>query len=285
VSRPEFQEIYIGGQDGRRLNLRLWGEPNASKTPLLCLPGLTRHSSDFDDLARSFCHDRWIVCPTYRGRGRSEYAANWREYDPDVMISDMRHVAAAVGLHRAVLIGTSFGGLLSMALATVQPSLVAGAVVNDIGPDVASEGQARILGYIGTDHVEPNWPSAIAHLKVAFPNLSLKTAAEWERFTRNTFRAAPDGTLHFDWDPALAKPFAGKPAEQRDLWALFGALRSVPVLTIRGEVSDVLSAATLTRMQAAKPDMRSLVLPRVGHAPTLDEPECRSAIHEFLADL
>ena len=58
---------------------------------------------------------------------------------------------------------------------------------------------------------------------------------------------------------------------------------AIPALLIRGGLSDILSADTAERMQAMLPEMERVDLPRVGHAPTLAEPECEAAIDRLLA--
>ena len=70
-----------------------------------------------------------------------------------------------------------------------------------------------------------------------------------------------------------------------DMWPLFHALALHPLLLLRGEVSDLLSAEAFDRMRAAAPEARFAVVRGVGHAPMLDEPEAIAAIDAFLAAL
>ena len=132
---PAYREATVSAQDGLALYYRDYGDALASKTPVLCLPGLTRNSADFAELAARLSRGRRVLCPDYRGRGRSAYDSNWRNYDPYVYINDISHLLAATGIGRAVIVGTSMGGLLAMGLAVLRPTLVAGAVLNDIGPN------------------------------------------------------------------------------------------------------------------------------------------------------
>ena len=277
----DFRERRITARDGIGLYARDYGDPLARRTPLLCLPGLTRNSADFARLASRVCGDRRVLCPDYRGRGRSDYDRDWRHYEPRTLLDDLANVLAATGIERAVVLGTSMGGILAMGLAVLKPMAVAGAILNDIGPAVEAEGLALILRAIAADRPQPDWPTATQFLRRTLPQLALVNDEAWLEFARGTYREGADGALHFDWDIALARPLAaGGPAP--DLWPLYRALRRVPVLALRGEASDILSPLTFERMAQEKPDLVRVTVPGVGHAPSLDEAGARKAIDEFL---
>jgi pimeloyl-ACP methyl ester carboxylesterase len=278
-----FREGLFRSQDDLPLYWRDYGHPASSRTPVLCLAGLTRNSKDFDLLAREICRDRRVLAPDYRGRGRSARDPDWRHYRPDTYLADILDMLTVAGVHRVVVIGTSMGGLLAMGLAAFRPTMLAGVILNDVGPEIAGPGFQRILDYIGTDRPEPSWDGAIAELKRMFPTLSLNTDEQWRRMADASYRRGADGILHFDWDVTLARNLGSRPGQLPDLWALYRALGSRPVLAIRGGLSDVLSEATFERMAQVKPDLQRVVVPNVGHVPALDEPEAAAAIHEFIA--
>lgn len=278
---PAFEEKYYHAQDGRRLYYRDYGDPLSGPAPILCLSGLTRNSKDFDRLARRLSGARRVVCPDYRGRGRSDRDPDWRNYAPRVTLTDVRHLMIAADLHKAVICGVSFGGLLAMALSVIAPTALAGVILDDIGPDLKTAGRERIMTYIEHDHPQPDWPAAIATMRATFPYLSHETEEDWRSFTEASFREGADGRLHVDYDVNLTRPLE-ESQEQEDLWKLFGGLRHVPVLAIRGGESDVLSAATFARMAEVNPDLMQLTLPGIGHTPTLSEPESERAIDAFL---
>ncbi|MFQ5466846.1 MAG: alpha/beta fold hydrolase, partial [Kiloniellaceae bacterium] len=276
-----YRERWLTAQDGLRLYIRDYGDPLAPGTPVLCLPGLTRNGRDFHVMATRLAAGRRVVCPDLRGRGRSEYAHDWRDYAARAVLDDVRHLMAAMNLHPIVVCGVSYGGLLAMALGALAPSTLAGVILDDIGPDMETGGTSRILDFVSQDRPEPDWASAVATMKATFPTLSFTSEADWRRFTEDTFREGEDGRLHFDFDTAITRPLRDD-AAQIDLWPLFHALARVPVLVIRGGVSDLLSAATLERMIEAHPRLAHLTLPGVGHAPSLNEPESEHAIDDFL---
>ena len=277
-----FRERRLAAQDGLSLYYRDYGDPLSPRLPMVCLTGLTRNSADFADLADRHAQERRILCLDYRGRGRSAYDSDWRNYDPRIYVSDIVQLLAANDVHRAIVVGTSLGGVLTMALAVLKPTALAAAVLNDIGPDVVPGGLVRIMGYIGTDQPQPDWPSAARYLEKLLPTMSIRGEAGWIKMAKATFREGDDGLLHFDWDVKLAKPMLAQASSVPDLWPYFAALRPVPTLVLRGMLSDVLSAETFERMARIKPDLERVSVPSSGHTPTLNEPEAAVAIDAFI---
>ena len=278
-----YREHHYTSQDGLRLYYRSYGDPLAPRTPVLCLGGMTRNAADFDDLASHLSGERWVICPDYRGRGRSDYDPDWRHYVAPTLVDDIRHLLVAAGIHRVVVIGTSMGGLLATAMGVMMPAALVGIVINDAGPDLDSAGTRRIIDYVSKDRPQPDWATAIAHLKKGLPFLSLRTEQDWQRFAEGTYREGADGLLHFDWDIDIVRPLLDPRQPTYDLWQYFRAIRHVPLLVVRGGISDVLSVETLARMDSEHPAMTAITIPEVGHAPSLNEPEAVEAIDDFLA--
>ena len=281
-----YREQKLTAQDGLQLYYRDYGDALASRTALLCLTGLTRNSADFDEVATRLCRERRVLCPDYRGRGRSDYDRDWRHYEPRTYLNDVLHLLAATGVGRAIVIGTSMGGLLAMGLAALRPTAVAGVVLNDIGPELQGPGLARILDYVGEDHPMPDFDHAARFLKHLLPHLAPKADhAWWLKLAEHTYRKGEDGLLHFDWDVNLARPLQNQKAMMPDLWALYRGLARIPTLALHGALSDVLSEDVLRRMVLEKPDLVCVTVPDVGHTPTLSEPEAASALDAFLEPL
>jgi len=280
-----FRDGAFRSQDGLELYYRDYGDPRAPKTPVLCLSGLVRNSLDFDHVAARLAADRRVLCPDYRGRGRSAYDSNWRRYEPRTYIMDALDLLTLTGVARAIVIGTSLGGLLAMGLSVLQPTTLVGAVLNDIGPDLVPGGLERILDYIGSDKPQPDWESAVRYLKTLLPRLAPEAdAAWWRTLAEGTYRRRADGQLHFSWDTAIARAVR-EHGPLPDLWSLFRGLKRVPTLLLRGELSDLLSEETVRRMALEKPDLVCVTVPGRGHTPSLDEPQSERAIDAFLASL
>lgn len=280
-----FEERIVLAEDGLSLYARDYEPHRRDGAAVLCLAGMTRNSKDFERLAAQLAARRRVVCPDYRGRGRSAYDADWRNYQPLVYLNDILHVVTALGVHRVIVIGTSLGGLLAMGLAVMRPGLLAGVVLNDIGPEYGTGEIARILDYIGKDRPQPSWDAAVGEMQRMFGYLELGDPENWQRMARATYQEGEDGFLHFDWDVRLARAMRGSLRETQDLWPYFRALRSIPTLALRGGKSAVLSPEGLQHMQAVKPDLIAVTVPDVGHTPNLSEPLAATAVDEFLGRL
>lgn len=256
-----------------------------SRLPVICIHGLTRNGRDFEDFAPWLAaQSRRVLAIDVRGRGLSDRDSAALYHVP-TYAADVVALMAALGIGRAHFVGTSMGGLITMELAGARPDLIAGAVINDVGPELEAAGLQRIGGYVGGSPRFADWAGAEAYLRglngVALPHYG---AAEWQRMARRTFREEGDAIVA-DYDSAIASAFATAPVPT-DPWLLWNALASDrPVLLLRGERSDLLSEDIATRMRAAFPAMLYAVVPAVGHAPMLDEPVAQAAIKSFFADL
>ena len=279
IGKP-YRKCWFRAQDGLRLFYRDFGDPLSEALPLLCLPGLTRNARDFAGIARREMRRRRVICPDYRGRGRSQRDTDWRNYRPPVLLRDIVHLMAAADLGRVIVCGTSLGGLLAMALSIVQPAALAGVVLNDVGPELNPEGLARIRDYVGRPAKVSSWEDAVAFVKRVYGETGERSDQDWLGVARGTFTEAEDGRLMLDYDPQIAKTLEGPTP---DLLALYRALRPFPVLALRGAYSSVLSEAGFATMKTEKPDLEQLTVPGVGHAPTLMEPSAVEAIDDFLA--
>jgi pimeloyl-ACP methyl ester carboxylesterase len=283
-----FREQRWTSADGLELYCRVYDAAGADAPAVLCLPGLTRNSRDFEDLASHLAPRYRVVCPDLRGRGLSARDPKWQNYQPGTYVADLIALLQALRLPRVAIVGTSLGGLLAMILASVAPHAVAGIVLNDIGPEIDPVGAERIRGYAGKLPPVRNWDEAIAQQRLVFgaawPNLD---GARWARIARRNYREDATGTPVLDADPGIGEAMraAAAAAPPADLWPLYATLQEVPALAIRGALSDILSARTFERMQRDKPNLERLTVADRGHVPLLDEPECLAAIDAFLGRL
>lgn len=271
--------------DGLTLDVRRF--EGGAKTPAFCIPGLTRNRRDFDDFAPWLAGTgRDVYALSLRGRGASDYDPDYRNYQPPTYCEDVLAAIDQLGLAKAIFIGTSLGGIVTMLTSEAAPGRVAAAILNDVGPELALEGIARIAAYAGAERAEAaSLEEAAAHIRalneVAFPG---RDDAFWRGFALNTFRKTPRGTWVLDYDPAIGKAFA-ETGTLPDLWPAFASLKDSPTLVIRGAASDILTADIVENMRALHPRFALCEVPGVGHAPTLMEPEVIAAVEEFLGAL
>ncbi len=285
---PIYSERHYRSRDGLQLYYRDY-PGDARRTPVLCLHGLTRNCRDFAALALRIAPGRRVLTPDFRGRGQSQYDPMWMNYHPMTYVDDMWSLLREVGVDRVIVIGTSLGGLVAMLMAAVRAQTFVGVVLNDIGPELDPVGAARIAGYAGRFPPPKSWDDAVAQMKVAFAAaLPDFTEVQWRDFVRLSYLEDSIGVPRLDADPRIGdalRAIRPPPGATQGMWMAFGALRNVPTLAIRGQLSDLLSAATLDRMQREKPDLECVTVPNRGHVPQLDEPHSMAALQRFLAEL
>lgn len=279
---------FISAPDGLKLHARSYGRRTAPALPVVCLPGLARSGADFETLANALScdpnHPRRVVAIDYRGRGQSEYDRDPANYSFQVEIADVLAVTTALDCLPAVFVGTSRGGILTMLLAALRPTAIAGVVLNDIGPVIEPKGLMRIKGYVGKLPEPRSYEEAAEILRRLFSAQFPKLKPEdWLKSAHRTFKQV-DGRLVPDYDVALAKTLEGVDFEKPlpPLWAQFDALANMPVMAIRGANSDLLSPATVEAMAARRAALETFEVPDQGHAPLLAEADVIARIADFV---
>jgi pimeloyl-ACP methyl ester carboxylesterase len=286
VSGTEWQDRYFKSADGFRLYYRDYPAAEAGRTPVLCLPGLTRNSRDFESIASRMSRTRRVLCADLRGRGLSQHDPNWKNYHPGTYVGDIALLLKDAGVSKVIILGTSLGGILAMVVAATTPQVLAGVVLNDVGPEVAAEGLKRISTYVGKSAPVGSWSEAAAQARntygLAWPDA---TDADWLAFARRSYTEV-GGVPRLAMDPMIGEAVRAAPAGAApDLWPVFGALKPIPTLALRGVLSDVLSEGTFDRMAREKPNLVRVTVAQRGHPPMLDEPDSVAAIEDFLAQL
>ncbi len=286
ATHAAFEERRLTVRDGLQLYVRHYPAPGATRRAALCLPGLTRNARDFEVLAAHLSTGA-AARPVYtldaRGRGGSDHDRDPTNYALPVEMQDVIDMLIAYDIGGAALIGTSRGGLATMLLAAAQPTLIGAAVLNDIGPVLEFAGLQRIAGYVGKTSAPATWAEAAAAVKrIDGPFFPAVPEDKWEAIARQRFAQA-DGRPAPGYDPKLAQTLAlPESGEVPTLWPQFVALKGVPVMVVRGEMSDLLSAATVAQMQARHGRVEVVTVPGQGHAPLLDDRPTLDAISAFL---
>lgn len=281
------RSLTVTAQDGLRLHVAEYGSRLAPRLPVVCLPGLARSSADFAALGHALARDahapRRVLALDYRGRGRSQYDSDPSNYSLPVELADVISVLTACSLHRAVFVGTSRGGILTMLLAAAQPTRIAGAVLNDIGPVIEPQGLMRIKGYVGKLPQPRTLAEGAEILRRVFHNQFPKRSSdEWLAAATHTWTERA-GLLTLNYDPQLARHLEGIDIEcpPPPLWPQFDALARKPLLVVRGAITDLLSTETVAEMRARRRDLDVVEVPDQGHAPALDAPELIERIANF----
>ena len=282
-----FEDLYFSASDGLRLHALAAGPRDRARLPAVCLPGLARTAEDFRELMQALAYDpaapRRVLAVSSRGRGKSARDPNPANYSVPVELGDVLAVLAASGIERAIFVGTSRGGILTMTLSAARPGAIAGAVLNDIGPVLDMTGLLRIKGYVGKLPKPTSMADAVVVMRRAmsaqFPALD---AEEWRLYARRTFVETADG-VEANYDPRISEsiknidPSSAPP----ELWPQFDGLKAARIMLIRGEHSDLLSTATVEAMRARRPDLEFYEVRGQGHAPLLADMATIVRIREF----
>jgi pimeloyl-ACP methyl ester carboxylesterase len=290
AAKQNWEDVTFTARDGLTLYARHYPAQAASGRAVLCLPGLTRNSRDFHDLATFLSshptRPREVWCPDYRGRGSSEYDKNWRNYSPFIELLDVLDLMTISDLHEVGVIGTSRGGIIAALMAVMRPTAMAALVLNDIGPVIETAGLARIMGYAGKIPVPADWNEAAEIVrsmnKRFFTNL---TEEDWHRLARQVFndrggRPAPA----YDNNISNALSEIDITLKLPEMWAQFEALKHIPAMVLRGENSDLLSASTVEEMARRHPRLTAVTIHAQGHAPLLTDRFSMGIIADFLRE-
>jgi len=288
-SAEGYEDIYFTSRDGLRLHARRYPAPAGTTRvrPVLCLAGLTRNGRDFHDLAvalsRRSSTPRMVYTLDYRGRGQSDFDPDWRNYSIHAEMLDVLDFIALTDLSDAAFIGTSRGGLITMLIAAAQPTAIGAAVLNDIGPVIEHEGLARISSYVGRVPLPISWQDAARMMRELnrrqFPEIS---DAVWEDAARQWYNEK-NGRPAPGYDPSLGNALSVLDGPLPALWPQFEALKRVPLMVLRGENSDILTAETVEEMRRRHPAMATVTVANQGHAPLLKDAPSIEAIRHFLS--
>jgi len=286
------RSVFFSARDGLRIHVRIY-EPDGQDRglPVVCLPGLSRNSRDFDLLARHLStrakKPHAVYCFDFRGRGQSGYDRNWKNYTILTEAEDVVDGLTALGIEHALFVGTSRGGLVTMILSALRAGAIKGAVFNDIGPVIEGDGLAQIRLYLRREPQPANWDEAAA-IQKEIMGLSFTDMADddWMREAHARYRET-DGRIRPDHDPALVKTMTGIDLEERlpTMWPQFDGLKNVPLLVIRGENSSLLSTKTVEAMLDRHRRAHVVTAKNHGHAPLLTKSELIDPIAAFAQDL
>ena len=280
-----FADRYYQSSDGLRLHYRDY-PGSGQRPPVFCLPGLTRNCRDFHAIACHLSPRFRVIGVDFRGRGLSARDADWRNYHPVSYAGDVVALMDELGCGSVVCLGTSLGGLVSMIVNQRHPLRLSGMILNDVGPEIAPQGLGRIMAYAGLSPPVNSWQAAVQQVRDTYGNaLPGLSDEDWLEFARASYVEDAAGIPRLDYDANIGKALRESGGELFDPWALFAALKDLPLLVIHGLLSDILTRDIIERMRAGKPDLQLLQVPDRGHVPLLNETACTAGIDRFLDDL
>lgn len=214
-----------------------WGDP---KGPLVILQhggGQTRHAwkGAGEALGRAGYH---AVAFDARGHGDSGWAPAG-DYGVDHMVGDLSAVARALGSERPILVGASMGGGTSLVAIGEKRMPAAALVLVDMAPKIELDGARRIQEFMDQ---KPDGFDTLEEVAAAIASYQphRKRPRNLDGLAKNV-RLAPNGKYRWHWDPARRRGRATMAAYRKRLQAAADHLDGLPVLLVRGGLSDVLS--------------------------------------------
>ena len=283
ASDSEFIERSVGCASPSGLHRMAYREWGARDNPrvLVCVHGLARNGRDFDELARTLAPDYRVVCPDLVGRGRSDWLRDPAGYTVAQYVADLVVLIARLDVERVDWLGTSLGGLIGMALASLDGAPIAHLVLNDVGPVIGSEALKRIGDYLGRAPLFDSLADAENYLRLVSAPFGALTDANWRALTASSVRPRADGHFEMRYDPAIAQSLRLAASTDLDLWPIYDRL-SCPTLLVRGERSDLLAAQTARAMAGRGPRPHIVEVPGVGHAPMFMDEAQIAIVSDFL---
>jgi pimeloyl-ACP methyl ester carboxylesterase len=262
-----------------------WGDPDNQKV-LVCVHGLTRVSGDFDVLAEALSQTYRVVCPDIVGRGKSGWLRDPQYYTVPQYAADMVTLIARLNVPTVDFIGTSMGGLIGMALASLPDSPIGKLVINDIGPELNGPALKRIGEYIGQAVRFDTYEEGAQLIRSLSQTFGPHTEAQWDKLAGDVLMQDKDGKWIRNYDLGLAVPYQSMTEQdvkhnEAMLWAVYDAIRS-PTLLVRGKQSDMLTEPVAKSMTERGPRARLVELDGIGHAPTFVQADQVAMINDFL---
>lgn len=278
-----YTDAYFTNTDGLRQHYRDYNNAPIGAPVVLCMPGLSRNAKDFGFIADHLSNKCQLICVEQRGRGLSDWDPKPERYTPATYVEDMFTLLEHLGVEKVIALGTSLGGLMTIMMQALKPGVFKAAIINDIGPEIDPKGIERITSYIGKGTPPKTWKEAIDSVKFAnrgvYPDFGEE---DWAMLANFTFKD-DNGIPVSQYDPAIRQNFENNRDQSApDLWPLFDALKTIPMVVLRGELSDILSASTLKRMAEAHPDLTPVTVKGLGHVPLMREIEAKNAIDELV---
>ena len=273
---------FYSSEDGLQLHYRDIGVDNG-KFVIICIPGLTRNSKDFDEFATRHAENNRVICIDLRGRALSEYDKNWKNYHPLTYAKDVWRLLDFLSIDKVAIMGTSLGGLIAMVMSFQDNNRIAGVILNDIGPEINPEGLQRIKNYAGLLPPVKTWEEAGKQTKDIYgPALKGLEDDQWITLAKRAYKEINHNKIILDVDSNINTAIQKLGPQKGDPWHYFKSLEHTETLVLRGELSDILSEEILKKMHNRNPNLKSAIIPDRGHVPLLNEKTCLSEIGEFL---
>ncbi|MCV7285925.1 alpha/beta hydrolase [Mycolicibacterium wolinskyi] len=278
TANSQSQTVTFRGVDDLNLVGDEWnkGAESAADRPTVLLlhgGGQNRHSwkNTGQILADRGLH---VIALDSRGHGDSDRSPS-ANYSVEALCGDILQVLYQVG-RPVVLIGASMGGLTGILAAhEAGPELVTKLVLVDVVPRFEKSGSARIRDFMfnhvhGFDSLEEAAEAVAAYL----PHRTKPRSPEG---LKKNLRLR-DGRWYWHWDPAFLTKPEDDPFVRVEKLEQAAMNLTIPILLIRGKLSDVVSAEGVQDFLEKVPAAEFVELSDAGHTAAGDDNDAFSAV-------
>lgn len=208
-----------------------------------------------------------VVALDARGHGDSDRAPA-AEYTVDAFARDVAVVLEQIG-RPVVLIGASMGGLTGIAAAHhAGPDAITKLVLVDVVPRFESEGSHRIRDFMARHvHGFETLDQAADAIAEYLPHR--KRPRNLDGLKKNLRHR--DGRWHWHWDPAFVTSAGDDPFVEVERLEQQAIDLQIPILLIRGKLSDVVSPEGVEDFLAKVPGAQFVELSDAGHTAAGDD--------------
>jgi pimeloyl-ACP methyl ester carboxylesterase len=271
------QTVQFSGVDGITLVADEWNrgaDAAAGRPTILMLHGGGQNRFSWKNTGQILADQGFhVVAIDARGHGDSDRAPD-ADYAIETLTADIMQVLAAIG-GPVVLIGASMGGLTGILAADrAGPEKVTGLVLVDVVPRFEKTGSARIRDFMfsgidGFDSLEQAADAVAAYLPY-------RTRPRSPEGLKKNLRLR-DGRWYWHWDPAFMTKPGDDPELRTEKFEQAAVDLKIPVLLIRGKLSDVVSPEGVRHFLAEVPNAEFVELSDAGHTAAGDDNDAFSA--------
>lgn len=273
---------------GYEIHYMEWGAADAPV--VIAWHGLARTGRDMDELAAHLAPRYRVICPDTLGRGLSQWS---RAPDSEYCLKFYAQLAEALmdelNIGHAHWVGTSMGGAIGTVCAgglvtRSTKKRILSLTLNDNAPELAAAAIHRIRSYAGNPPAFDTVLELEAFFRQVYKPYGWLSDSQWRRLTETSTRRLADGRYTPHYDPAMVQQFIAHPDDYL-IWDHYDAIE-IPVLCLRGEVSDLVLPETVVQMRQRGPgtagQLQVVEVAGCGHAPALNVPEQLNLVTHFI---
>ena len=270
--------VEFSGAQGLILVADEWNrgaDPGVGRPTVLMLHGGGQNRFSWKNTGQVLADEGFhVVALDSRGHGDSDRAPD-ADYDVETLTDDVMQVLDAIG-RPVMLIGASMGGLTGILVADrAGPDRVTRLMLVDVVPRFEKDGSARIRDFMFSGmHGFGSLDEAADAVAAYLPHRTRPRSPEG---LKKNLRLR-DGRWYWHWDPAFMTKPGDDPQLRTERFEQAAAGLTIPVLLIRGKLSDVVSPEGVRHFLDTVPNAEFVELSDAGHTAAGDDNDAFSDV-------